>query len=112
MQIIQDDQLGKYRVFKIDGQRPRGYTHYKIGGEIFTPVPVFDMPGYLAIESNSSHIGQEIEFVSDIWEIQKDIPINLERQPLTPSEKEELSKKIEKERTALMAELKKNNPGM
>lgn len=46
-----------------------------------------------------------------IWEIQKDIPINLERRPLTPSEKEELSKKIEKERAALLAELKKNNPG-
>ena len=63
MRIIHDEQLGKYRLFKIDGQRPRGFTHYKIGEEVFKPVPVFDMPGYLAIESDASHEGEEIEFI-------------------------------------------------
>ena len=63
MRIIQDEQLGNYRLLKIDGQRPRNFTHYKIDGEVFKPVPVFDMPGYLAIESDCSHKDKEIEFI-------------------------------------------------
>ena len=64
MHIIEDEQLGKYRLLTIDGEPPIRYSHYRINGVIYKPVPTHNLkPQYIAIEDDLSHIGQEIEFV-------------------------------------------------
>ncbi len=65
--IIYDEQIGKYRVMALENSAaPTGkYNRFKIAQEVFPVVPVFDMPGYYAIESTKSHLGQTLEFV---WE--------------------------------------------
>lgn len=63
--IVHDEQMGKYRVMTLENSATATtkYNRIKIADEIFPVVPVFDMPGYYAIESSHSHIGQTLEFI-------------------------------------------------
>lgn len=62
--IISDEKLNQFRLMMIDGEKTQHYTHYKIGNEIFKPVPMHNMEDYVAIESDVSHLGQTLEFVN------------------------------------------------
>ena len=64
-EIIHDEQVGKYRLMQLkNGAAPKSkYSHFKIGDEVFPIIPVFDMPGFFAIESTKSHIGQLLDFI-------------------------------------------------
>lgn len=63
MRVKRDEQLGPYRVLEIDGEKPPRYTHYRIGGKLFKPVPTHNLkPGIIAIEDTKTHKGEEIQF--------------------------------------------------
>ena len=64
-EIIHDEQVGKYRLMQLkNGAAPKAkYNHFKIGDEVFPIIPVFDMPGFFAIESTVSHNGQLLDFI-------------------------------------------------
>lgn len=61
--VISEFKIHKYVVLKLDKMPKTKYTKYRIGNIEFAPVPVYDMPSCIAIESNESFIGKTVEFV-------------------------------------------------
>lgn len=58
-------QIGKYRVLKIEPFTEFPYKKIRIGNEIFTPVPTYDMPNCVSIEytGRCSFLNSNIEFI-------------------------------------------------
>lgn len=64
-EIIYEFSAGKYRVLKLDGQMPtKAYDYLMIDGKSYKPVPIYDAPNCIAIESTDSFWGKTVEFVS------------------------------------------------
>ena len=63
--IVDDGQIQQYRLMKAEGfeRRSGKYNRYKFGDQIFAPVTVMDMPGYLAIVDDKSHVGEYVELI-------------------------------------------------
>ena len=63
--IVQDEQIGKYRIMSLEKNLiyKNKFNFLKIGNQLYANVPVFDMPGCYAIEDNTSHIGEKLEFI-------------------------------------------------
>lgn len=61
--IIEDFQVSRYRLLKLDGELPRcGYSKYIIDGNVYDIVPVYDAPNCIAVESTDSFKGKCVEF--------------------------------------------------
>ena len=50
-------------VLKVDEMPKRGYNKFRIEGIEFDPVPIYDMPQCIAIESNKQFLNKVIEFI-------------------------------------------------
>jgi len=62
--VISEFAIGKYMVLKLDEAVPnRKFSKYKVGGDLFTPVIVYDAVNCIAIESSESFKGKTVEFV-------------------------------------------------
>lgn len=56
--------LLNYTVMKLDEEPPlRDYRKYKIDGELYEPVIVYDAPKCIAIEAFGDFLGKTVEFV-------------------------------------------------
>lgn len=66
LKIVDEFQIGKYMVLKLDGniQDTKDYRKYRIDGKIYNPVPVYDMGNnVIAVESENSFFGKTVDFV-------------------------------------------------
>ena len=62
--VISEFAVGKCVVLKLDEAVPnRKFSKYKIGGELFSPVIVYDAVNCIAIEASGSFKGKTVEFV-------------------------------------------------
>lgn len=61
--VIDNFQIGKYAVLKLDEMPKRGYNKFRIEGKEFQPVPIYDMPQCIAIESNENFLNRKVEFI-------------------------------------------------
>ena len=62
--VISELTTGKYKALELD--RPiteRNYTSFRIDGDVYKAVSVYDLPNNIAIESNKSFLGKEVEVV-------------------------------------------------
>lgn len=63
LKIVSDFSIGKYRVLKLDGEKPtKSYTKYRIDGKVYNIVPMYDAPNCIAIETDASLQGKTVEF--------------------------------------------------
>lgn len=61
--ILNEFQVDKYKVLGLDGELPtKEYSHYKIDGNIYGIVPLYDMPNCIAIEASGIFSGKTVEF--------------------------------------------------
>lgn len=62
--ILKELHTGKYVILVLDKPiSERHYNAYHIEGEFFDVVPLYDMPGCIAIESSDSFIGKTVDLV-------------------------------------------------
>lgn len=60
--VISGFRAGKYAVLKLDqGIIEREYKGFRIDGKDYKSVPVYDLPGHIAIEAEGSFVGKTIE---------------------------------------------------
>ena len=64
LNILSQWQVGKYTVLELDGEPPMSsYNEYKVDGVTYKPVPIYDMPGCIAIEAKGNFEGKTIDFI-------------------------------------------------
>lgn len=62
--VIYEFRIKNYTVLGLEGGVPmKAHNRYVIDGGEYTIVPVYDMPGCIAIEADGSFLGKEVEFV-------------------------------------------------
>ena len=61
--VIDCFKVENYMVLKVDEMPKRGYDKFRIEGIEFDPVPIYDMPQCIAIESNKQFLNKVIEFI-------------------------------------------------
>ncbi len=61
--VIENFRIGKYAVLKLDEIPKTEYDKFRIEGKEFEPVPVYDMPQCIAIESNEQFLNKIVEFI-------------------------------------------------
>lgn len=61
--VVEDVQVKKYHLIRVDGERPKLYNRVVIGGDMFEIVPTHNLDEYVAIETNVSHLGENVEFI-------------------------------------------------
>lgn len=63
LKIVSDFSIGKYRVLKLDGEKPtKPHMKYRIDGKTYDIVPMYDAPNCVAVETDASLRGKTIEF--------------------------------------------------
>ncbi len=62
--VINEFYIDKYVVLILDNMPNESYHKFRIKGEEFAPVTVYDGNNCIAIESKESFIGEIIEFLS------------------------------------------------
>lgn len=62
--IVSEWTVGKYTVLELDQDLPmKRYRKYRIDGADYDPVPVYDLPKHIAVETQGSFKGKTVEFV-------------------------------------------------
>ena len=61
--VLSSFSFGKYRVLKISTMPTNPYSHIRIDGKMYKPIPIYDMPQCVAIESYKDFTNQYIDFV-------------------------------------------------
>ena len=62
--IISQWAVGKYVVLETDQGLPmKPYKKYRINGEEYDSVPVYDLPRSIAIEAKGDFVGKTVEFI-------------------------------------------------
>lgn len=61
--VIDEFQIDKYRVLKLDEMPQKIHRKYQIRGEEFEIVPVYDAPCCIAVQFEPSFIGETVEFI-------------------------------------------------
>lgn len=63
--VISQWKVGKYLVLNLNQKLPsESYTRYRIDGEEYDSVPVYDLPGNIAIETKErDFVGKNVEFI-------------------------------------------------
>lgn len=63
VKVIDEFSFRQYKVLKLDTMDvPKAYTKYVIDGKTYDIVPVYDLPGCIAIVSEDSFVGKMVEF--------------------------------------------------
>lgn len=62
--VVSQWKIGKYMALELDQSLPKTeYTKYSISGNEYLPVPVYDLPNYIAIEAKGDFKGKKVEFI-------------------------------------------------
>jgi len=62
--VVAELDVGKYMVLALDRAiEDVDYTKYKIDGEEYDIVPVYDLPNNIAVKSRKSFIGSKVECI-------------------------------------------------
>lgn len=62
--IVSECELGKYSLLQLDQNPPKNhYTKYRIDGVEYDIVPVYDLPGHIAIEAKGKFQGKTVDFI-------------------------------------------------
>lgn len=62
--ILSQWQVGKYTALELDGDIPmKNYSKYRIDGQEYKSIPVYDLPKHIAIEEKGDFVGKTVEFV-------------------------------------------------
>lgn len=62
--IVSEWKLGKYTVLELSQKPPKThYAKYRIDGSEYDIVPVYDLPGHIAIEAKGKFQGKTVEFI-------------------------------------------------
>ena len=62
--VINEFKVSNYVVLILDQIPNVRYSNFRINGKTYKPVPIYDAQNSIAIESNESFIGNEVEFIS------------------------------------------------
>lgn len=61
--VVDEFSIKQYKVLTLDQMdMPKNYRKYVIDGKPYDIVPVYDLPGCIAIVSDDSFIGKNVEF--------------------------------------------------
>jgi len=61
--VIYEFSVSKYKLLKLDGELPKtNYTCFVIDGKKYKPVPVYDAPNCIAVDSAESFLGKVVDF--------------------------------------------------
>ena len=61
--VIDEFSINQYKVLTLDRMdAPRDYRKYVIDGKSYDIVPVYDLPGCIAVVSSNSFLGKTVEF--------------------------------------------------
>lgn len=61
--VVDEFSVKQYKVLTLDQMdMPKNYRKYVIDGKQYDIVPVYDLPGCIAIVSDDSFIGKTVEF--------------------------------------------------
>ena len=59
--VISEFRAGKYTVLELDKEiTERNYKGFRIDGREYSAVPVYDLPGHIAIEAEGSYKGKNV----------------------------------------------------
>lgn len=61
--VIDEFRINQYAVLKLDIMPEKEYKKFRISGQELEPVPIYDMPQCIAVQSEESFIGQIVEFI-------------------------------------------------
>lgn len=61
--VIDEFQVKEYTVLKLDSLSKAPYRKYKIEGEEYDVIPMYDAPNCIAIKAKGSFLGKTVEFV-------------------------------------------------
>ncbi len=62
--IIKQWKIGKYLALELEQSLPKTeYTKYRIAGQEYNPIPVYDLSNHIAIEGIGNFEGKEVEFI-------------------------------------------------
>lgn len=61
-EIISELKVSKYLCLQLDNIPTNSYNKFIIDGKLYDPVPIYDMPNCIAIESEESFVGKTVEF--------------------------------------------------
>lgn len=61
--VIDEFHINQYAVLKLDRMTEKLFRKYRIDDIEFEPVPIYDMPQCIAIQSDKSFIGATVEFI-------------------------------------------------
>lgn len=63
VKVIDEFSIKQYKVLTLDQMdMPQNYSKYIIDGKPFDVVPVYDLPGCIAVVSDDCFIGKTVEF--------------------------------------------------
>lgn len=64
VRIVDVERLNDCTVLFLDGPTPKtAWKKLKINGEVFSPIPVYDIKGVVAVSESGFLAGQIVEFV-------------------------------------------------
>lgn len=61
--VIDEFRIRQYAVLELDEMPQKPYHKFRIGGTELEPVPMYDMPQCIAVQSEQSFIGETVEFI-------------------------------------------------
>ena len=62
--VVSEFRAGKYAVLELDQEiTERNYNVFRIDGKDYSAVPVYDLPGHIAIEADGSFQGKKVACV-------------------------------------------------
>lgn len=61
--VLSEWVVGAYTVLELDQDLPvKAYEKYRIDGKDYKPIPVYDFPKHIAVESKGEFLGKYVEF--------------------------------------------------
>lgn len=61
--VIDEFRVKQYAVLRLDEMPQKTYRKYRIANIEFEPVPLYDMPQCIAIQSEADFTGKTVEFI-------------------------------------------------
>ena len=59
--VVSEFHAGKYTVLELNQNiTEKNYTGFKIDGKKYEAIPVYDLPGHIAIEADGSFVGKDV----------------------------------------------------
>lgn len=61
--VVHEFHIKEYAVLKLDTLPKHTYKKYKIAGQEYDPVPLYDTQNCIAIKGKGTFVGETVEFV-------------------------------------------------